>query len=178
MKSNRIVINPKILAGKPCIAGTRIPVACILELLENGLSFDKVIQDYYPQLVKEDIQACLEYAKTLIELKFVSTECQPPIEIPASIARQKVNVLMLERVSNLLLSDEPQLVEVGQGRWVWRVPVDLTYPEYGRVGRIAEIDVDVRYGMLDYTDAMLAEMTNKTKQLARQLRQQRVHASQ
>lgn len=42
MKTERISINPKILGGKPCIAGTRIAVTTILELLEDGLSLMKL----------------------------------------------------------------------------------------------------------------------------------------
>ena len=66
MTFDRIISNPKILGGKPCIKGTRIPVAMVLELLEEGLTFDEIIQDYYPQITRQDIQACLEYAKVIV----------------------------------------------------------------------------------------------------------------
>ena len=69
MKIDRITINPRIYGGKPCIAGTRIPVSTILELLEDGLSFDEIITDYYPAIQKDDVRACLEYAKALVELE-------------------------------------------------------------------------------------------------------------
>ena len=58
----RITVNPDIHFGKPCIAGTRIPVQSVLELLNDGLSFEEIIQDYYPDLTVADIQSCLEYA--------------------------------------------------------------------------------------------------------------------
>jgi len=67
MTTDRITFNPKILGGKPCIRGTRIPVAMVLEVLEDGVTFTKVIEDYYPQLTPDDIRACLEYAKAVIE---------------------------------------------------------------------------------------------------------------
>ena len=67
MTFERITVNPKILGGKPCVRGTRIPVTMILELLEDGLSFDEIIRNYYPQLQREDIQACLEYAKVVVD---------------------------------------------------------------------------------------------------------------
>jgi uncharacterized protein (DUF433 family) len=57
---NRIAVNPTIHFGKPCIAGTRIPVQSVLELLNEGLSFEEIIKDYYPDLTIEDIQACIE----------------------------------------------------------------------------------------------------------------------
>lgn len=63
---DRIVVNPKIHFGKPCVAGTRVTVQSVLELLDEGLSFDAIIQDYYPDLTKEDIHACLRYAIALI----------------------------------------------------------------------------------------------------------------
>ena len=62
----RIAVNPKIHFGKPCITGTRIPVQSVLELLNEGLSFEAIIQDYYPDLTVVDIQACLEYAIALV----------------------------------------------------------------------------------------------------------------
>jgi len=63
---DRISVNPQIHFGKPCIAGTRITVQNILELLNEGLSFDAIIQDYYPDLEVEDIRACLRYAIALV----------------------------------------------------------------------------------------------------------------
>lgn len=58
----RIEINPNIHFGKPCVAGTRIPVQSVLELVREGISFSDIIKDYYPELKVEDIQACIEYA--------------------------------------------------------------------------------------------------------------------
>ncbi|MEH1997260.1 MAG: DUF433 domain-containing protein [Nostoc sp.] len=43
---DRIVVNSHIHFGKPCIAGTRITVQSIFELLNDGLSFEGIIQDY------------------------------------------------------------------------------------------------------------------------------------
>jgi uncharacterized protein (DUF433 family) len=59
---DRITVNPNIHFGKPCVVGTRIPVQSVLELVREGLSFAEIIQDYYPNLETEDIQACLQYA--------------------------------------------------------------------------------------------------------------------
>jgi len=46
----KISVNPQIHFGKPCIEGTRITVQSVLELLNEGLSFSIIIQDYYPDL--------------------------------------------------------------------------------------------------------------------------------
>jgi uncharacterized protein (DUF433 family) len=61
-----IVVDPQIHFGKPCIAGTRIPVQSILELLNEGLSFSDIIRDYYSDIQPDDIRACLKYAITLL----------------------------------------------------------------------------------------------------------------
>ena len=58
----RIAVNPGIHFGKPCIAGTRIPVHAVLELVREGLGFDRIIRDYYPDLQANDIRACIQYA--------------------------------------------------------------------------------------------------------------------
>lgn len=60
--SERIEVNPAVHFGKPCIAGTRIPVVNVLELLSEGLTFAAILRDYYPDLKDEDIRACIRYA--------------------------------------------------------------------------------------------------------------------
>lgn len=62
----RIVVNPTIHFGKPCVARTRIPVQDVLELVREGLSFDQIIQDYHPDLDVRDIRACIQYAIDVI----------------------------------------------------------------------------------------------------------------
>jgi uncharacterized protein (DUF433 family) len=62
--SERIHIDPQILAGKPVIRGTRLAVEFILELLAAGRT-DVEILDDYPGLTKQDILACLAYASYL-----------------------------------------------------------------------------------------------------------------
>ena len=64
--SNRIVIDPEVLSGKPVIKGTRIPVYLIIELLANGIT-EKEILRQYPTLKKEDIKAALLYASKCLE---------------------------------------------------------------------------------------------------------------
>jgi len=59
---DRIAVNPKVHLGKPCVAGTRIPVQSVLELVREGLAFDQIIRDYYPDLEPDDIRACIQYA--------------------------------------------------------------------------------------------------------------------
>lgn len=63
----RIIVDPKICHGKPVIRGTRIMLWQILDLLGDGLTFDEIINNYFPQLTKEDIKACIEYANQLVK---------------------------------------------------------------------------------------------------------------
>lgn len=63
---DRIVVNSQIHFGKPCVVGTRITVQSVLELLNDGLSFTDIMQNYYPDLQVEDIRACLRYAIALV----------------------------------------------------------------------------------------------------------------
>ncbi len=62
-----ISVNPDVCHGKPCLRGTRIMVAQILDLLEAGKSFSEIISDYFPDITEDDIKACLHFAKRLVE---------------------------------------------------------------------------------------------------------------
>lgn len=69
--NDRIVVNPKVLGGKPCVKGTRIPVYMVLELVEAGISFHDIRIKFYPQLSEEDIKACIAYACQIVQNKEV-----------------------------------------------------------------------------------------------------------
>jgi len=58
---NHLEITPNKRSGKPCIKGTRITVYDILGALAQGMSAAEILQDF-PELTREHIQACLEYA--------------------------------------------------------------------------------------------------------------------
>ena len=63
----RIVVDPAIHFGKPCVAGTRIPVVDVLELVGEGIPFATIVEDYYPDLSPDDIRSCLRYAIELAD---------------------------------------------------------------------------------------------------------------
>ena len=63
---NRITIDPEILAGKPVVRDTRIPVYLILNLLGHGYTFDRIIEAY-PALTTEDIQAAVKFNETRVK---------------------------------------------------------------------------------------------------------------
>ncbi|MHB0960824.1 MAG: DUF433 domain-containing protein [Pirellulaceae bacterium] len=63
---DRIVVDPRVLLGKPVIKGTRIAVEFIVDLLGRGWSTEQIIREY-DHLTLEDIQACLAYASELLK---------------------------------------------------------------------------------------------------------------
>jgi uncharacterized protein (DUF433 family) len=63
-----ILSDPQILRGKPCIKGTRIPVALVLGYLAAGRN-PAAIQREFPDLREADVTACLDYARELAEFE-------------------------------------------------------------------------------------------------------------
>ncbi len=61
---DRVSIDPNICGGKPCVRGTRIYIAIILDSLAEGLTPEQIIEQY-PQLTLDDIHAALAYAAEL-----------------------------------------------------------------------------------------------------------------
>ncbi len=62
---NRIVINPKVMVGKPVIKGTRVPVDTIVRLIAQGMKIEEILEDY-PNLSKDDIKAALLYSAEVV----------------------------------------------------------------------------------------------------------------
>lgn len=60
-QKNRIMVDPKIMVGKPIIKGTRITIELVLRLLAEGMAVKEILENY-PHLHKKDIQAVLECA--------------------------------------------------------------------------------------------------------------------
>jgi uncharacterized protein (DUF433 family) len=65
---DRVVSVNNILKGKPCIKGTRVPVSLILGYLAAGNTLEQIIAEF-PDLVVEDIAACLDYARDLADFE-------------------------------------------------------------------------------------------------------------
>jgi uncharacterized protein (DUF433 family) len=62
----RITLDPKVMTGKPVIKGTRLTVEYILNLLAHGATQEEILQEY-DSLSREDIQACILFAKKSLE---------------------------------------------------------------------------------------------------------------
>ncbi len=75
--SARITSNPKILGGKPCIAGTRISVEFIMELMASGATRDDILHAY-PQLAADDVGEAVRYAAKFMRNEvIIETEINP-----------------------------------------------------------------------------------------------------
>jgi uncharacterized protein (DUF433 family) len=72
----RIVVDPEILAGKPVVKGTRIPVELVLKRLAQDLNMQSLLEAY-PRLTPADVQACLAYAQSLVAGEEVFLEAAP-----------------------------------------------------------------------------------------------------
>jgi uncharacterized protein (DUF433 family) len=66
----RITIDPTVCHGKPVIRGLRYPVEALLEYLAGGDSFDDVLAEF-PDLEREDLQACIQFAAQSLKLRSV-----------------------------------------------------------------------------------------------------------
>lgn len=66
MTFDRITFDPKLVGGRACIRGMRIPVSVIVSQVAHGATFDEILEDY-PDLEREDIQQALEYAAWLTQ---------------------------------------------------------------------------------------------------------------
>lgn len=71
---SRITVNPKVHFGKPYIIGTRITIDNVLELIQEGIPFNEITQNYYPDLKIEDIKACIQYVLDLIRKEDIYLE--------------------------------------------------------------------------------------------------------
>jgi uncharacterized protein (DUF433 family) len=58
----KIIVDPKIMAGKPVIKGTRITIQQILGLLTEGTNIEEILSEF-PHILREDVYACLLFAQ-------------------------------------------------------------------------------------------------------------------
>jgi uncharacterized protein (DUF433 family) len=66
MAMDRITFDERIMGGRACIRGMRIPVSVVLKLLAGGMTHEQVLADY-PDLEAQDLAQCLMYAAMLAD---------------------------------------------------------------------------------------------------------------
>jgi uncharacterized protein (DUF433 family) len=66
MAFQRIVVDHRVMAGVPCIRGTRIPVATLVGLVAEGMTTGEILVDY-PQLTADDVREALQFAAAAVD---------------------------------------------------------------------------------------------------------------
>lgn len=75
MKFNRITVKPEQMGGQPCIRGLRIPVATVVSMVADGMTYQEILEAY-PDLEMGDVQEALRFAAEAVrerELPLVNT---------------------------------------------------------------------------------------------------------
>jgi len=65
--AKKIVVDPKIMLGKPVFEGTRVPIYLVLELLAEGVTAQEIVKQYYVDLTEDDVKEALKYADKLVK---------------------------------------------------------------------------------------------------------------
>ena len=63
---SRIEVDPQVHFGKPCVAGTRIPVQAVLELVRDEIPAEQIVREFYPDLTVDDVKASVQYAIDMV----------------------------------------------------------------------------------------------------------------
>ena len=63
---DRITFDPKIMGGRACIRGLRIPVSVVVAQVAHGATIEEILEDY-PDLERDDVQQALQYAAWLAQ---------------------------------------------------------------------------------------------------------------
>ncbi|HEY66993.1 MAG TPA: hypothetical protein G4N97_01815, partial [Thermoflexia bacterium] len=93
----------------------------------------------------------------------INVRVHATMNITPVVARRKVNVLMLEKVGNLLHGGSPALFLTD--RIYWRVPVILSTPSRGQIGQVGNVDVDAETGEMIVDDKLLEDISEHARRL-------------
>jgi uncharacterized protein (DUF433 family) len=79
MWQEHIQVQPGVAFGKPVVAGTRIPVYMVLELVEAGYAAQQIVTEFYPTLTEDDVRACIRYATELAKNEEIYFATEAPV---------------------------------------------------------------------------------------------------
>jgi len=65
MRFDRVTVDPRVMAGAPCIRGLRLPVATVVRMAAAGLSSAEIRAEF-PELDEEDVRQALSYAAAVV----------------------------------------------------------------------------------------------------------------
>lgn len=111
-----------------------------------------------PVTIEGSLPPQLRSAEVEINIRVSAT-----MNITSVVAHRKVNVLMLEKVGNLLHGGSPALFLTD--RIYWRVPVILSAPSHGQIGQVGSIDVDAETGEMIVDDKLLEDIAEHARRL-------------
>ena len=104
------------------------------------------------------------------EHQTVQVQILPPsVQVSALTARRKVSRFVLDEISYLMGGEQPSLVQADRLRYVWRVPVVLTYPTQGIAGTVGYLDVDAETGEIALPEGSIEEIKHNAQALAARL---------
>lgn len=95
----------------------------------------------------------------------ITVHVKSKINVTPFTARQKVNVLLLDKAGTGLLAESPVLVAV-DGRLCWRVPVALSLPGHGRLGQVGTIDINMQTSEILISPLTIETIIDNANQLA------------
>ena len=98
----------------------------------------------------------------------IANPSEPPLNVTAFTARQKVSGYVSASISHMMGGDEPALLFSNQ-RLVWRVPIVLTSPTRGRLGFVGSLDIDARSGHLLILPSFTSTIQSNAKALLERL---------
>ncbi|MBX3468130.1 MAG: DUF433 domain-containing protein [Planctomycetes bacterium] len=73
MAHERISVDAAVMGGVPCVRGTRVPVATVLDMFAQGMR-DAEVLTAYPYLTGEDLRACLAYAAEVTQERVIALD--------------------------------------------------------------------------------------------------------
>jgi hypothetical protein len=111
-------------------------------------------------LVDDTLLSSLKGSQVDINIHVTTT-----MNITPFVARQKVNVALLDRVGTGLLAGEPVLM-AAEDQLRWRVPVNLALPGRGRLDQVGTVDVNAQTGEVLMTPGIAEEIAHHASQLA------------
>ena len=94
----------------------------------------------------------------------ISVDLTVQINISAEEARRKAHRFVSDKVSYLMGGESPTLLLADQ-QVLWRVPIMMTYPSYGRLGTVGAIDVSAETGKMLISDSTIRELQDNGKAL-------------
>jgi uncharacterized protein (DUF433 family) len=84
---DRILIDPAVCFGRPCVKGRRVWVSHVLDLLTSGAPIESIVEEY--GLAEDDVRACIAYGTEMARYVDLTIDDLPPSAAPATGRNQE-----------------------------------------------------------------------------------------